>query len=389
MRRLALVPLLFLLACTTNGTSGDKQLLLLSRENEIRLGEQAYQEALAEAKICYDPAYVEPVKRVAARLAEEMEKGWTEKIPPPGYDWEVHVLDAPKVAGAWALPGGKIAVCTGVFPAAHDEDGLAIVIGHEMMHAVLRHGNERVSRDMTAGSGITVLPMMIGERDDEKQKRIHTLLGMGATFAYRLPYETKMESRADEFGLHLSARSGYNPKAAVRVWKKMKGLHAGVQVKYLSTHPDHGTRIADMKRWMPQAMQYYRRAGKQPGNILPIPTDAEEHDPPPVPEVSIEPFAAQRGPVLEKEKKTQAPYIALEFQLSRAVYVDTVEISGPEGVTTSFEAKAGVAGGVPRAVTIRQQNPTDPPLPAGAYRVVFTGEVNGLPWTGEAAYEVE
>ncbi|MBI2900623.1 MAG: M48 family metallopeptidase [Planctomycetes bacterium] len=378
MRRFVLV-LLLIVGCQTNPYTGRSQLIVIDHDTEMKMGVQAYQEMLADQPITWDPEYVEPVHRAAMRMSEVAERGW-DKIPPPRYQWEVRVVDNPKTVNAWCLPGGKICVYTGIFPAMGDENGLAVVMGHEMMHAILRHGVERVSQGMLAEIGVTVLTEVLGGDDPEKKKQLYGLLGLGAALGILLPYSRTGETEADEFGLYLAAKAGYDPRAGVEVWQRMEQLGGGGTPEFLSTHPSHGTRIENMKKWMPKALEYYEAAEKVPGGPLPgagaarrVAAPAEYRT------VGVENRGCKR---VDREGK---PAAAFEFALRRPAFIHDVLVEGPVG--TTIECKQPLQAGAARVVTIWMQSGNAPP--GGTYRITFRGSVNGSEFAEATEYDLD
>jgi len=264
-RALAIVLLLSLVTCQSNPTTGRSQLLLYSEESMIQLGEQAYLEMTVNDKkvtIVTDRRLVDPLLRVGRNLANAANK--------PDYKWEFKLIDAPKTANAWALPGGKIAFYTGIYPILEDEAGMAIVMGHEIMHAILRHSNERMSQQNVTAAAVTAAAVGVGLSDVENKELIVGALGAGAALGVILPYSRKHESEADEYGLYLAARAGYDPEAAIRVWENMAAKSEGKRPpEILSTHPDPLNRIDNMRRWMPKAKGLYEKSTRQPNAKLP------------------------------------------------------------------------------------------------------------------------
>jgi metalloendopeptidase OMA1, mitochondrial len=270
MRNAAVFALLASLAvgCRTNPYTGREQLMLLDRESEIQMGIQAFREMSAQERVLNDPVFTNPVDRAVRRMAAIVESGFL-GVPPPGFDWEVRIFDDPKTMNAWALPGGKIGVYTGMFPVMADENGLAVVLGHEIMHAVLRHGGERVSQGMVAELGVGVVSVILGGNDPELTRQAYGLIGLGTQVGILLPFSRTHETEADEFGLYLAALAGYDPRAGIEVWERMEKLTGTGPPEFLSTHPSHGTRIANMKKWLPRAMDYYRASRQVPVQSLP------------------------------------------------------------------------------------------------------------------------
>ncbi|MEC4687998.1 MAG: M48 family metallopeptidase, partial [Nitrospirota bacterium] len=169
-----------------------------------------------------------------------------------------------KTLNAFALPGGKIAVYTGIFPMARNEAGLAAIMGHEVTHALARHGAERVSQGLLAQLGLQVASVSLATRgaSPETQRTIMAALGLGANVGILLPFSRAHESEADYVGLLLSAQAGYDPREAVRVWERMERASQRHPPEFLSTHPSHGTRIKQLLGWMTEALLYYH---PQPG----------------------------------------------------------------------------------------------------------------------------
>ncbi|MGH7163758.1 MAG: M48 family metallopeptidase [Planctomycetota bacterium] len=262
-RSAALLALAALLAaCTTNPHTGRSQLLLLSEDAEVEMGLEAFAQIGKEVRWTEDPAYVDPVRRVGKAIAAQAGK--------PDYQWEFRVIDDPKTVNAWCLPGGKIAFYTGIYPICEDENGMAIVMGHEVSHALLRHGGERVSQNIAVQGGLAATAVVA--RNSEHRDVALAALGAGAAVGFLLPYSRKHESEADKFGLMLAARAGYDPEAAIRVWQNMAKLGGGRPPEFLSTHPDPLRRIEDMRAWMPEARALYAKSNKQPNRPLPRPS---------------------------------------------------------------------------------------------------------------------
>ncbi len=250
--------LLALAGCETNPYTGRSQLLLEPESQDLRLGAQAYDQVLHDPKVALsrDPREVEPVKRVAASIIKAAKNSkYAERAQQ--FDWEVTVIKNDKTMNAFALPGGKIAVYTGIFPVAKNEAGLAAILGHEVTHALARHGAERMSQGLLAQIGVAALSM--GAASQGYDPQIAQLAGGAlAQYGVILPFSRAHESEADHVGLLLAAQAGYDPYEAVHVWERMEQLSKGQPPEFLSTHPGHGTRIKQMEEWMPEALSYYR-----------------------------------------------------------------------------------------------------------------------------------
>lgn len=261
------IPLLLLAAvatCKSNPHTGRSQFLLFGEERMNEMGKEAYAQMTgpgSKAKISNDPSLTAPLDRVGAAISSAANK--------PDYEWEFKLIDDPDTVNAWALPGGKIAFYTGIYPILKDEAGMAIVMGHEVMHALLQHGNERMSQ--SAAAQAILAGAAVGLHDHQYRGEILGALGAGATVGVILPYSRKHESEADREGLFLAARAGYDPEAAIGVWERMAKMSEGRRPpEILSTHPDPLNRIEAMKQWMPEAKALYDAAPyKQPNNPLP------------------------------------------------------------------------------------------------------------------------
>ena len=252
---------LALAACATNPYTERSQLLLVSESQEIQLGAQAYEQVLKDpkVKISRDPREVEPVKRVAARIIEAAKHSKYAEAARQ-FDWEVSVIKDDKTLNAFALPGGKIAVYTGIFPVAKNEAGLAAIMGHEVVHALARHGAERMSQGQLAQVGLTIADVLIGANASNpvSAQLMMAALGLGVNVGVMLPFSRSHESEADYVGLLLAAQAGYDPHESVHVWERMGQLSKGQPPEFLSTHPGHDTRIKQLQEWMPEAVNYYR-----------------------------------------------------------------------------------------------------------------------------------
>ena len=225
----------------------------MSREQETALGFQSYRQVLSQAQTIDSGPEVEMVRRVASRLAGATGKSGE------GFEWAVSVIRDEQV-NAFCLPGGKIVVYTGILPVAQNEAALATVMGHEMAHATSRHGAQRVFQQNLAQTAMTGLAVSLSDMDYDKQRAIMGALGAGAQFGVLMPFGRKHESEADEIGLFYMARAGYDPQESIRFWQRMEQAGRAGPPEFLSTHPSHGTRIAQLQALMPKAVQEYERA---------------------------------------------------------------------------------------------------------------------------------
>ena len=263
-----LVPLtllVHLVGCTSNPYTNRSQLLLISEGQEVQMGNKLYAQVLDDPEIVVsaNPAEVDPVKRVAKRIISAAQGSkYAERAK--SFDWDVNVIKNDKTKNAWALPGGKIAVYTGIFPEAKNENGLAAIMGHEVVHALARHGAERTSQRLAADLSMQITSQALG------MSRMGSSLAMQALgVGILLPFSRSHESEADYIGLLLAAEAGYDPREAVLLWQRMAEASKGAPPEFLSTHPSHTTRIQDLKKWMPEALAIYERAPKASVSLLP------------------------------------------------------------------------------------------------------------------------
>ena len=252
MGKPALALTLLLAACQTVPYTGRKALSLISAEEETKLGLTAYQQALRKERLSTDAAATAMVRRVGGRLAEAADK--------KDYQWEFNLVEDDATINAWCLPGGKVAVYTGLLKVTQDEEGLAVVMGHEIAHALARHGAERMSQGLLAQTGAAALSVAMASKPAETQALYERAYGLGVNVGVLLPYGRAQESEADRIGLILMAKAGYDPESAVPFWERMAsatgGAGSGLE-KYLSTHPANADRIKDIKERLPEAKKYY------------------------------------------------------------------------------------------------------------------------------------
>ncbi len=253
--KLLLIPLLAvsLVACTANPVSGRKQLVLVSEEQAQASSAQAYTQTVDKAqkagKMSTDAALNARVRRITDRLIAEAKLMYA---PSKDWKWSVIVLDEPKL-NAWCMPGGKMAIYTGVIQKlALTDDEIAQIMGHEIAHALLGHGRERMSRAMAMQGGLLLGSVVAGQ----------DLTGLApvADIALTLPNSRTGESEADRYGVELAARAGYDPRSAVRLWEKMSKAGGNGMPEFLSTHPAPDNRIAALNALVPKMMPIYEKA---------------------------------------------------------------------------------------------------------------------------------
>ena len=216
-----------------------------------------YNEFLAESVVITGTAEANMVAQVGARLAEAAQKWLTAEGYPhylADYAWEYHLVKDDSV-NAWCMPGGKIVFYTGILPVTRNETGMAVVMGHEICHALLNHGQQRMSGDVLQQLGAAGLSLITSSRSPESQALAMTAYGAGSQLFGTLPFSRKHESEADHYGLILMAIAGFNPDEAVPFWERMAALGGGGTPEFLSTHPSDTTRIKQLQGWTSEAKQ--------------------------------------------------------------------------------------------------------------------------------------
>ncbi len=229
------------------------------------MGLQEYQGFLTENKTKVVPsgANVDMVKKVGTRIAAAVNTymtqiGLADRMK--GYNWEFNVVNEP-VANAWCMPGGKVVVYTGLLPITQSETGLAVVMGHEISHAIASHGNERMSAAMMQELGMTALDVALANKKEQTRSIFMNAVGMGTQLGVILPFGRKQESEADRMGLIFMALAGYDPTEAINFWRRMAAQSNGQKPpEFLSTHPSDETRINDIQtKYLQEALQYYKK----------------------------------------------------------------------------------------------------------------------------------
>ncbi|HMU56033.1 MAG TPA: M48 family metallopeptidase [Nitrospira sp.] len=258
--------------CEKNPYTGRSQLLMTSVADEMEMGAQAYTQVKSDPKmkLSQDPREIEPVKRVAARIVEAAKRSKYAEMAKQ-FQWEVTVIKDDKMANAFALPGGKMAVYTGIFPVAKTEAGLAAVMGHEVVHALARHGAERMSQEQLTNAAVQAAGAAAGAAGGGLVSQgTMAALGAGAQVGVLLPFSRQHESEADYIGILLAADAGYDPRESIALWERMERMSGGGgPAEFLSTHPSHGTRIEDLKKAMPEALKIYQSQQPVPAAALP------------------------------------------------------------------------------------------------------------------------
>jgi predicted Zn-dependent protease len=251
-------------ACARVPLTGRKQTKLLPESSLSAASLDVYRDFLASNTVLRSGEDAEMVRRVGTRLAAAVEdilrvEGMIDRISE--LDWEFNLVQDP-LANAWAMPGGKVVIYTGILPLTQSEAGLAVVMGHELAHAVARHGNERMSQMMLAEVGMVALDIATSQEPEQTRQWLMLAAGMGSQLGVMLPFSRLHESEADELGLIFMAHAGYDPAEAVPFWTRMSHASAGASPpEFLSTHPSHNSRIENIQtKYLPVARTYYEKA---------------------------------------------------------------------------------------------------------------------------------
>jgi predicted Zn-dependent protease len=254
-----LTVILYLSACATNPFTGKSTMAFVSNSQLFPTSFAQYQEFLNENTVITGTAEAAMVERVGKKLADAAQK-WLESEGKEhyldDYKWEYKLVKDDQI-NAWCMPGGKIVVYTGILPVTKTEEGLAVVLGHEISHALLDHGQQQMSADLLQQIGAlgVAVGTSIAGLSAETQSGLMNAYGIGTTLGAALPFSRRHESEADHYGLILMAIAGYNPDEAVPFWQRMAALGGGGTPEFLSTHPSDATRIRQLQGWMPEAKQ--------------------------------------------------------------------------------------------------------------------------------------
>lgn len=252
---------LIVYACATVPITGRRQLAMVSNQEILPLADQQYAQVLDTSKISSNQEYVRMVKTVGARIQKAVEqfmaeKGKSEELA--GFEWEFNVIEDPNTVNAWCMPGGKVAFYTGIMPICRDEAGVAVVMGHEVAHAIANHGRERMSQGLLANGLLGTVSGAMGQNPSLTQEVFMQAVGIGTQIGM-LSFSRQHESEADRIGLIFMAIAGYDPHEAPKFWERMtQGSGGAAPPEWLSTHPSHSTRINDLNKAMPEALEYYK-----------------------------------------------------------------------------------------------------------------------------------
>ena len=251
-----------LISCSTVPITGRSQLDLVPDSTMLAMSFQEYDRFLNTQKLSKSQEQTQMVKGVGARIKGAVETYFAENNLShelDGYAWEFSLIESEQV-NAWAMPGGKVVVYTGILPITRDETGLAVVMGHEIAHAVAKHGNERMSQGLLTQMGGMALSVALETEPAQTRQLWMTAFGLGAQVGVLLPYGRLQESEADHLGLIFMAMAGYDPNEAIPFWQRMAEKKGGqAPPEFLSTHPSDATRLRKIRELLPEAMRYYKK----------------------------------------------------------------------------------------------------------------------------------
>ncbi len=257
------IAILLAYACTKNVVTGRSQLNLIPSSQMQSMSYTQYSQFLSEnkAKVVQSGPQVDMVKNVGIRIKNAVEQylqqnNNADKLN--GFAWEFHVVDDPTV-NAWCMPGGKVVFYTGILPICKDETGVAVVMGHEVAHAIANHGGERMSQELALQTGMMGLQVALSQKPQQTQQIFMQAVGLGAQVGVMLPYSRLHESEADKMGLIFMAMAGYDPNAAISFWQRMSATGGSKPPQILSTHPSDAKRIKDLQAALPEALKYYKK----------------------------------------------------------------------------------------------------------------------------------
>jgi len=256
-----------LIACSENALTGKSQLTLLPESELQSMATEQYQQFLSTNKVVStsNNRDADMVRRVGQRVTKAVQTYYAnnnlgDKLQ--GYRWEYNLVDD-KAANAWCMPGGKIVIYTGILPITQNEAALAVVIGHEVSHALLQHGNQRMSQGLLQQLGGVALSVAVANKPAETQNLFLGAYGAGTQLGILLPFSRKHELEADRYGLIWTAMAGYNPQEAIGLWERMEKASQGQKPpEFMSSHPSEGRRIDQIRQYLPEAMKYYKPGGQ-------------------------------------------------------------------------------------------------------------------------------
>ncbi|MCX6640419.1 MAG: M48 family metallopeptidase [bacterium] len=257
--------LALLIGCATVPLTGRQQLTLIPQSELLGMSFDQYHQLITESKLSTNQDQIALVRKVGRNIAGAANQFMKEngmQSQASSYKWEFNLIQEDSTVNAFCMPGGKVAVYTGILPLTQDETGLAVVVGHEVAHAMANHGGERMSQGLIQQLGGMTLQAALSKKPETTQALAMLAYGVGSQVGVLLPYSRLHESEADHIGLILMARAGYDPRQAVPFWERMASMGGAKPPELLSTHPADQRRIADIQKEIPEALQYYQPGGK-------------------------------------------------------------------------------------------------------------------------------
>jgi len=248
-------------SCSTVPLTGRRQLSLIPESELIAMSLTSYSDFLKENSLSTNRANTTLVQDVGKNISTAVVKYFSDNNMSAnlnGYQWEFNLIED-STPNAWAMPGGKVVVYTGLLPYTQDANGLAVVVSHEIAHAVARHGSERMSQQLLAQFGSVALGEALKNKPEQTQVIFGTAFGLGTQLGVMLPYSRQHELEADRLGLIFMAMAGYNPQTAVAFWTRMASMGGEKPPEFLSTHPSDATRIQNIQKVMPEALSFYKK----------------------------------------------------------------------------------------------------------------------------------
>jgi predicted Zn-dependent protease len=260
---LSFFAVLFVVSCSSVALTGRKQLNLVPDDQMLATSTDQYSQFMKENKVSTDANQTARIKRVGARIqaaVEQYARDNNKTKDLAGYAWEFNLVESKEV-NAWCMPGGKVVFYTGIMPICQDDDGVAVVMGHEVAHAVAKHGAERMSENLVLQGGGAALSAALASKPAQTQQLWMSAFGAGAQYGVMMPFERGQESEADHLGLIFMAMAGYDPHHAVAFWQRMSKAGAAGEKppEFMSTHPSDENRIKKIQQEMPEALAYYKK----------------------------------------------------------------------------------------------------------------------------------
>ncbi|NJN25978.1 MAG: M48 family metallopeptidase [Cyclobacteriaceae bacterium] len=248
--------------CATVPLTGRKQLSLIPNSELLPMSFSNYQSVLDSAKISNSKQQTAMIKTVGHNIQRAVEEFMAQNNASgqlKGYAWEFNLIEDNTV-NAWCMPGGKVVFYTGIMPICEDETGVAVVMGHEVAHAIANHGSERMSQGLIQQMGGEALSVALAQKPAETRALFGAAYGIASNYGAMLPFSRLQESEADQMGLIFMSMAGYDPREAPKFWERMASLSGGsAPPEFMSTHPSHGTRIKDLNDQIPEALKYYKK----------------------------------------------------------------------------------------------------------------------------------